>query len=168
MSLPFDPVLPGETFAVVHRFTPAEVAAFASATGDTNPLHHDAAFAARSRFGGLIASGTHTTSLLLGLTASHFSKRGHVVGVEFGVKLRRPVAADAQVTMRWTVIAVTPHRGDAQMVDLEGELRDDATGAVCVTATGRVLVGYDLVGTRPAEGRVTSTAAASRARDPRS
>jgi acyl dehydratase len=28
----------------------------------------------RSRYGGLIVSGTHTTALLLGLAAAHFSR----------------------------------------------------------------------------------------------
>jgi acyl dehydratase len=141
------PVAVGETFSGEHRFTPDEVRAFATLMGDTNPLHPDAALAARSRYGGLIASGTHTTALLMGLTASHFSKRAPpVVGVSFSIALERAVAADATVSFGWTVVAVQPHKGGpAQLVDLEGELRD-GDGRTCVTATGRVLVRLDAGG----------------------
>ena len=56
----------------------------------TNPVHHDSEVAAKSRFGRLIASGPHTTAHLLALTASHFSKHGAMLGLEFRVLVRRP------------------------------------------------------------------------------
>ena len=70
----------GERFSREHIFSVGETIAFALAAGDDNPLHHDAEFAASTRFGQLIVSATHTTALLLGLTASHFAKRGAVIG----------------------------------------------------------------------------------------
>ena len=140
---PDDPSLVevGEAFSDTHRFTPEEVSTFSSMMGDTNPLHHDAAFAQRSRYGALIVSGTHTGALLMGLTASHFSKRTTVVGVGFDLAFKRPVFADATVTLEWTVAAVKPHRGGVgRLVELVGAVRD-AEGRVCVAATGTVLVG---------------------------
>jgi acyl dehydratase len=62
-------VYPRERFSSEVTLTPAMVGEFAKAAGDDNPLHHDAAFAASTRYGRPIASGTHTTALLLGLTA---------------------------------------------------------------------------------------------------
>jgi acyl dehydratase len=56
------------------------VAEYVHGVGDTNPIHHDPEFAASSRYGRLIASGTHATALLLGLTASYFSKKGSMIG----------------------------------------------------------------------------------------
>ena len=73
-------------FAVEVTLTPAMVAAYAAA-GDTNPVHHDPTFAATTRYRRLIASGTHTTALLLGLTASHSSQHGAMVGLEFWVRV---------------------------------------------------------------------------------
>ena len=131
----------GESFSQEHRFTPDSVRAFSLAMGDTNPLHLDADVAARSRYGQLIASGTHSSALLMGLTASHFSKRSTVVGVHFDIAFERPVYAVSRVTLEWIVTAVRPHRS-GQMVDLEGAVRDE-TGQVCVAATGTVLVGLD-------------------------
>jgi len=134
----------GQRFGSVHRFRPEDVIAFSLAAGDLNPLHHDAELAAASRYGGLIVSGTHTTALLLGLTATHFARHGAVVGVAFSVDFERAVRADAQVTLEWTVIDVRRARRDRQRyVDMTGTLRD-ALGQICVRARGTVLVGPDL------------------------
>ena len=65
-----------ERFSAEVTLTPAMVAAYAEAAGDTNPVHYDAAFAATTRYKRLIASGTHTTALLLGLTAAHYAQHG--------------------------------------------------------------------------------------------
>ena len=99
-----------ERFSSEVTLTPALVSAYATAAGDFNPIHHDPEFAARTRFGRVIASGTQTTALLLGLTASHFSKLGALVGLEFWVGFRRPVYADETIRMEWLVIRVTAHR----------------------------------------------------------
>jgi acyl dehydratase len=138
------PVLPGERFSREHQFRPEEVIAFAMAAGDDNPLHHDAERAADTRFGGLIVSGTHTTALLLGLTASHFAKRGSVVGYGFSVRFERPVRADECVTLQWIVTKVDPLPGRrGEHVWMEGSVRS-ACGDVLVSATGEVRVGIDL------------------------
>ena len=133
----------GHRFTGVHTFDEAQVRAFASAAGDTNPLHHDAALAEASRYGRLIASGTHTTALLLGLTASHFSRTHSVVGISFSVELHRPVYADSTVWMEWEVTAVTPGDRGSQRVTLRGSLRDEA-GEKCVAARGIVQVGASM------------------------
>lgn len=129
----------GERFSREHRFDAAQVRAFATAAGDDNPLHHDDATAAASRYGRLIVSGTQTTALLLGLTASHFSPRGAVVGVGFSVAFKRPVYADDRVTIEWIVTAIRPKAsGKGSLIEMEGSLRDGA-GELCVAATGTVL-----------------------------
>jgi hypothetical protein len=92
---------PRERFSSEVQLTPATVAVYAHAAGDTNPVHHDGAFAASTRYGRLIASGTHTTALLLGLTASHFSQHGAMVGLEFWVRFRRPIYADETIRLEW-------------------------------------------------------------------
>jgi len=103
-------------------------------------VHHDAEFAATTRYGRLIASGTHTTALLLGLTASHFSKQGAMVGLEFWVRFRRPVYADEPIRLEWLVIKVTRNEklGGA-VVELRGRVQG-SDGKTAVGAKGRVLV----------------------------
>jgi acyl dehydratase len=131
---------PRERFSSEVTLTPAIVAEYARAAGDSNPVHHDPAFAASSRYGRLIASGTHTTALLLGLTASHFSKEGSMVGLEFWVRFRRPVFADETVRLEWLVVRVTPNeklKGD--MVELRNHIKNE-NGKTTLGAKGRVLV----------------------------
>jgi 3-hydroxybutyryl-CoA dehydratase len=116
------------------------VVAFANAAGDNNPIHHDPEFAATTRFGRPTASGPHTTALLLALTASHFSRKGAMLGLEFWVRFRRPIYADETVILEWLVVKVTPNeklRGE--IVELRGRIKGQ-DGKTCVGAKGRVLV----------------------------
>ena len=131
---------PHERFSAELRLSPKLVAEYAHAAGDDNPVHHDPAFAERTRFGQLIASGTHTTALLLGLTASHFSKHGAMVGLEFWVRFRRPIYADEAIRLEWLVIKVT--RNDklgGDVVELRGRIKG-SDGRTALGAKGRVLV----------------------------
>jgi 3-hydroxybutyryl-CoA dehydratase len=131
---------PRERFSSELTLTPETVVAFANAAGDNNPIHHDPEFAATTRFGRPTASGPHTTALLLALTASHFSKQGAMLGLEFWVRFRRPIYADETICLEWMVVRVTPNeklRGD--IVDLRGRIKGQ-DGKTCVGAKGRVLV----------------------------
>jgi acyl dehydratase len=131
---------PRERFSSEVTLTPATVGAYARAAGDDNPVHHDPQFAASTRYGRLIASGTHTTALLLGLTASHFSKAGAMVGLEFWVRFRRPIYADETVRLEWLVIKVTPNEKlKGEVVELRGRIKAQ-DGQTAVGAKGRVLV----------------------------
>jgi len=133
-------VRPHQRFSSEITLTPELVGAYARAAGDDNPVHHDAEFAATTRYGRLIASGTHTTALLLGLTASHFSKQGAMVGLEFWVRFRRPIYADETICLEWLVVKVTPNeklRGD--IVELRGRIKGQ-DGKTSVGAKGRVVV----------------------------
>ena len=133
-------VFPRERFSSEMTLTPALVGAFARAAGDDNPIHHDPEYAASTQYGRPIASGTHTTALLLGLTASHFSKKAVMVGLEFWVRFRRPVFADETIQLDWLVVRVTPSaRLDGEIVELRGRIKGE-DGRTAVGAKGRVLV----------------------------
>ena len=129
-----------ERFSKEIMLTPSMVAEYANAAGDDNPLHHDPKFSAATRFGRPIASGTHTTALLLGLTASYFSKKGGSVGLEFCVQFRRPIYADEKILLEWLVVKVTPNnklKGD--VVELRGRIKgQDGHTALC--AKGKILL----------------------------
>jgi 3-hydroxybutyryl-CoA dehydratase len=88
----------------------------------------------------LLASGPQTTAYLMGLTASHFSKRGAMLGLEFWFRFRRPVHADETITLEWLVVSVkhNPRLG-GDVIDLRGRIRKE-TGETAVGAKGRVLV----------------------------
>jgi 3-hydroxybutyryl-CoA dehydratase len=131
---------PRERFSTVITLDPSMVGAYARAAGDDNPVHHDPEFASSTRYGRVIASGTHTTALLLGLTASHFSKKGAMVGLEFWVRFRRPIYADETIRLEWLVIKVTRNdRLDGEVVELRGRIKAQ-DGQTALGAKGRVLV----------------------------
>ena len=131
---------PRERFSSRIKLDPQTVASFATAAGDDNPVHSDAEFAASTRYGRPIASGTHTAALLLGLTASHYSENTAMVGLEFWIRFRRPIYADEMIDLEWLVVRVTSNkklRGD--VVELRGRIRGQ-DGKTALGAKGRVLV----------------------------
>jgi acyl dehydratase len=131
---------PKERFFSNVTLTPEMVSAYASAAGDTNPVHHDSKLAAATRYGRTIASGTFTTALLLGLTASHYSKNAAMVGLEFWVRFRRPIYADETIRLEWLVVKVTSNpkpKGD--VVELRGRIQNQI-GDTALGAKGRILV----------------------------
>lgn len=131
---------PHDRFSSEVALTPAQVRKYARAVGDTNPVHHDSTVAAASRFGGLIASGTHTTALLLGLTAFHFSATGPMLGLDFWVQFRRPIFANERIRLEWLVVRVTSSsRLRGEVVELRGRIQG-ADGRTAVGAKGRVLL----------------------------
>jgi acyl dehydratase len=127
----------GDQFSIKHYFDTASSQAFARAAGDLNPLHHDEKLAQNSRFGGLIASGTQTTALMMGLTASHFAQFGPTVGMGFTFRFRRPVPMNAHATISWTVTDLTAKPGTGVIVTCTGALTLDATGEAAVTGTSQ-------------------------------
>jgi 3-hydroxybutyryl-CoA dehydratase len=130
----------GERFSKEVRLSPAMVSEFSKAAGDDNPVHHDQEFSAATRFGRPIASGTHTTALLLGLTASYFSKKGGALGLEFTVRLRRPVYADEKIILEWLVKKITPSaKLGGDIIELRGRIKGE-DGRTAVGAKGLILL----------------------------
>ena len=131
---------PHERFSSTITLTPASASEFARAAGDHNPLHHDADYAARTRYRRPLASGTQTTAHLMALTATHFSQAGAMVGLEFWFRFRRPVFADETISLEWLVVAVNENaRLGGDVVELRGRVRN-AAGETAIGAKGRVLV----------------------------
>jgi acyl dehydratase len=99
----------GERFGRTVRWSAAEIRGFAEAVGDANPMHHDAAFAATTPVGGLIASGTQTTSAMMAAFASWFTRHDDGVaraalGMAFSFRLKAPVRPDEDVRIDWEVV----------------------------------------------------------------
>lgn len=130
----------GMRFQATVVLTADEVARFARSVGDDNPLHHDKAVALASPYRQCIASGPHTSALMMATTASHFSRGGAMVGLEFGFRFRRAVPADQTVRIEWLVVGVRAHaRLGGEIVDLRGRLQTE-DGTTAVGAWGRVLL----------------------------
>ncbi|MFQ5921472.1 MAG: MaoC/PaaZ C-terminal domain-containing protein [Anaerolineales bacterium] len=68
----------GQTAQRTGTFTAENVQAYADITGDRNPLHFDAAFAASTRFRKLVVHGGLTTGLIHALVAEDLPGPGSV------------------------------------------------------------------------------------------
>jgi acyl dehydratase len=130
----------GERFGRQVAIDAASIRSFAASVEDFNPLHHDDAVAARSRFGALTASGTHTASLLMALTATHFSQHAQPLGLDFSLKFRKAVKAGDALALQWTVTRIEWKPSlNGELVSLEGEARNQ-DGEVALSATALLLV----------------------------
>src|SRR5688500_2472326 len=113
----------GETFGKTVRFSAQDIAAFAAACHDSNPLHSDESEAGQSRFG--LAVGAPTASMLLAAGASRLSPRSarskrQMVCLNFSGIHRPPVADAEDITLHWVVSSVEWNRkldGYVVMVD---------------------------------------------------
>ena len=130
----------GMSFSSAATFTPDGIREFARLVGDTNPLHHDPAVAGASRFGGLIAAGAHSASVMMAAAAAHVSEHWPNVGLGYSVRLRRPVRAGETVTIEWRIVSAEHSpKLKGQVIGLEGSLsRSD--GEVAVTGTCQALI----------------------------
>ena len=132
----------GERFVRQVSLTAEEISTFARMSGDLNPLHHDEDFARQTRFGGIIASASHITALMIGFTAAHFSVGRSMVGLEFSFRFNRAVKAGENFEMGWEVIIVEPNqRLQGHILTLEGKVVDSEKEELpYVTGLGKILV----------------------------
>jgi acyl dehydratase len=138
------PVATGERCARTTRFDRASIAAFAHLSGDANPLHFDSAAAERSRHGRIIASGQQTTSQLIGLAATYYSRGAdgelrEVLFLNFNFSLKSPVFADEEIELAWTVgSAEWSGRLQGWLVQADGAVA--AGERLCVVARATLLI----------------------------
>ena len=94
--------------------TAAHVKTFAELTGDYNPLHFDASFAARTKFGRLVVQGGLTTGLLHALVAMDMPGPGTVF-LSQNWKFTAPVYIDDTITAGAEVLSVHPTKPVTQL-----------------------------------------------------
>lgn len=135
----------GERLSRRLRLSADDIRIGAALLGDHNPLHHDAHAARAEGYAGLSASGAHTGALLMSLTATHFSapaddgRPRSPLGLGFELRFSRPVFADEDIELHWTVAALTWKPGlRGWIAELEGGA-STPRGAV-LKASGRVLL----------------------------
>ncbi len=138
------PIRVGEHFDRRLRYSVTQIADFARLSGDVNPLHHDPGAGRAAGFAGVIASGQQSAALMMGMVASHFSRRDggvqrEMLCLNFNFAFKAPIVAEADVHMRWLVSAVEFNRRLGGWV---GNLNGSAFsgGTDCVVGRGTVLV----------------------------
>lgn len=139
---PPGPLRAGLVFRRRMRFDPDTIRRGALASGDENPLHHDAAAGRASRFGGLIASGAHTAALMAGMMATELTRLTPGVGLDFACSFRRAVRAGRTMVLEWEIAGLEPSpKLGGHLVRLEGRMIDADTGEIALTARATCLTG---------------------------
>jgi len=133
-------VVVGETFERVVTFDEEGARHFAALVGDFNPAHHDDDFAAKSRFGGLIISGTQSTAMLMAMTATFLSAKGAALGLEYSFRFRKAIRMGETVNMHWVVTKITPKPGLGDIVAFEARLTFAESGELAVSGTGKCVL----------------------------
>lgn len=100
---------PGQKASVTRTITAADIETFAALTGDRNPLHLDAAYAARTRFGERIAHGMLTAGLISTVIGMHLPGPGGIYASQT-LKFVRPVRIGDAITASAEVVAFDSDR----------------------------------------------------------
>jgi acyl dehydratase len=98
--------------------TQADVDLFARVTGDNNPIHLDAEYAASTPFGVRIAHGLLTLSLVVPLMAEVFEVTDVGMGINYGlnrVRFPAPVPVGSRIRVVGSVSTVTEVPGGWQI-----------------------------------------------------
>ena len=135
----------GQKISKTLRYTREQIVEFARLSHDENPLHIDVQAAQRARFGEIIASGQHTSAIMMGLLATHFSRKSDGVQREMlclnmNFAFKAPVFADQDIKLEWRVSAVEwKARLNGVLAQLDGTAAAGA-GHPAVVARGSILV----------------------------
>ncbi len=123
---PSTPAAVGLEFRRTDRYRREDIGAFAAACGDSNPLHDERA--AGFSFGEVIASGQHTSAMLLSLATSYFSRPRdsrptEVLVLHVNFAFKNPVFADEEAELRWRVDEVSWNQRQAgHVLVLSGDI----------------------------------------------
>ena len=108
------------------RFSQADVEDFARVTGDNNPLHLDADFAAQTPFKRPIIHGMLGASVFTKVLGTEFPGYGSVYMGQT-LQFMRPMFVDTEYEAAFTVQSVDLAKHTAEIL---GEIRDVQTGKV--------------------------------------
>ena len=121
---------PGDKASRIQKISDEMIRSFADLTGDTNPVHLDDAYAARTRFGRRIAHGIIAAGLISATLANDLPGPGTVY-LSQTLQFKAPVYPDDTITATVEVKNVRPDKpiitlstvckNQNDMIVLEGE-----------------------------------------------
>jgi acyl dehydratase len=109
IGLTIEELAVGDVAEVTHTVTAETIRTFVAASGDDNPIHSDAAFAAGTRFGRVIAPGMLTGSFVSGVIGTRLPGPGTIY-LSQDFRFLRPVHVGDRVTARVEVAERIPSR----------------------------------------------------------
>lgn len=128
-AMRFEDLILGQTASAKIRITPEMIVAFASVTGDHNPIHTDPVYA-HSRFGGVIAHGVLLVGFFSALLATSLPGPG-ALARELKVRFRAPVRPGDDVDIEVKIVELIPRIRKAV---LDGHAKVGKTVVLQITA----------------------------------
>jgi acyl dehydratase len=120
------------------QVTQDDVNAFADATGDHQWIHVDPERAKQTPFGGTIAHGYYTLSLIPRFTYDMYTVEGFAFALNYGlnkVRFPSPLPTGSKVRMRAAIASVDDIPGGIQMATTCTFEREGGEKPVCVAET---------------------------------
>jgi 3-hydroxybutyryl-CoA dehydratase len=105
----FEELAVGQVASLVCGVDDARIRAFAEVSGDHNPMHLDAAFGGRTRFGGPIAHGMLSASFISAVIGTLLPGPGAIY-LSQSLRFTAPVRAGDVITTRVEVVELYPER----------------------------------------------------------
>ncbi len=129
----------GERFGDALTITETHLVQGAGLTGDFNPLHVDAAFAKRSRFGQRILHGPLTNAIMTAPVGMFFAGTA-IAYLEQSCRFKSPVFIGDTLITEWTITALDakPKHGGG-IVSMQAVCRNQR-GEVVAEGEGKILV----------------------------
>jgi len=110
----FDEISIGDTASLAHTVTQRDIDLFATVTGDVNPAHVDAAFAATDMFHHIIIHGMWGAGLISAALGTKLPGPGTIyLGQD--LRFRFPVGIGDTITATLTVAEKKPEKGDVTL-----------------------------------------------------
>ncbi|MGQ9369300.1 bifunctional enoyl-CoA hydratase/phosphate acetyltransferase [Azospirillum sp. ST 5-10] len=132
-NVPFDEIRIGQSASLSRRLTPTEVELFAAVSGNIDPAHLDAKFAADGRFQKVIGHGMWSGALISGVLGTKLPGAGTIYAGQ-DLRFRRPVTLGDEVTATVTVTEKRPEKSlvvfDCVCVNQNGEVVTTGTATV--------------------------------------
>jgi acyl dehydratase len=139
----FDDLVVGDRYVTPGRTVTADVIAdFSALSGDRNPLHTDAEFAAKGPFGAIIAQGLCTMSLATGLEFAFYGEGERPTLAFYGmdrVRFVKPVFVGDTIHIEGEVVDLEPKDETRGVVTYRQELKNQR-GETVVALQKRTLL----------------------------
>src|ERR1700719_2505712 len=110
----FEDLSVGMTETLAKTIASSDVVGFAQLTGDRNPIHLSEHFAAKTTFGGRIAHGLYTASLISAVLGTRLPGPGAIY-ISQTLNFRAPVRIGDRVDVTVTVAELIPEKSRARL-----------------------------------------------------
>jgi 3-hydroxybutyryl-CoA dehydratase len=135
----FEDLSVGMTETLSKTIASSDVVGFAQLTGDRNPIHLSEHFAAKTTFGGRVAHGLYTASLISAVLGTRLPGPGAIY-ISQTLNFRAPVRIGDRVDVTVTVAELVPERQRARLscvCKVENDIVLDGEALVKVPSTAK-------------------------------